>query len=61
MLAGTCVLLKRTPNSNRGVSNAKIQSTMALGNEYFKEKIERLSGRRVVNLKRGPKGKIGAG
>ena len=34
---------------------------MALGNECFKEEIERLSGRRVVNLKRGPKGKAYAG
>jgi len=34
---------------------------MALGSVRFKEEIERLSGRRVVNLKRGPKGKAGAG
>jgi len=34
---------------------------MALGSERFKEEIERLSGRRVVNLKCGPKGKAGAG
>uniref|UniRef100_UPI003AAF39C2 transposase n=1 Tax=Sedimenticola hydrogenitrophicus TaxID=2967975 RepID=UPI003AAF39C2 len=30
---------------------------MALGNERFQEEIERLSGRRVIHLKRGPKGK----
>lgn len=34
---------------------------MALGNKRFKEEIERLSGRRVVNLKRGPKDKAGSG
>jgi putative transposase len=34
---------------------------MALGNERFKEEVERLSGRRVVQLKRGPKVKAGTG
>lgn len=34
-----------------------INTGIALGNERFKEEIERLSGRRVVPLRRGPKGK----
>ena len=32
-------------------------SGLALGNERFKEEVERLSGRRVELLKRGPKAK----
>jgi putative transposase len=31
---------------------------MALGNKRFKQEIERLSGRRVTELKRGPKKKV---
>jgi len=34
---------------------------MALGNERFKEEIERLSGRRVVNLRHGPKARADTG
>jgi len=31
---------------------------MVLGSERFKQEVERLSGRRVVNYKRGPKPKM---